>query len=120
MATSYNPPLPPEVLRQQVAPISPVAQFAAQGGPEAAPQATDTSAFLEDRLMQTLAIFKEMAVAISTDKPGLLPLMKVMIEAGSTMLDAVRVPGDSPTPDADAVPAQMPQGATPSQAVTMG
>ncbi len=122
MATSYNPPLPPQ-LRQQVAPQPAVMQYAQQGGGAIGvgqPQ-FEADAFLKERLSQVATLLKEVSDVLAVSKPSLMPVLQVMLEAGSSMMKGIEAGApEGAGPGGAQIQAQVPQPNDQAGAVTMG
>lgn len=122
MATSYNPPLPPQ-LRQQAAPQNPVMQYAQGNGGAAGagPEQFSADAFLQERLSQVASLMKEIADVLAVSKPSLMPILQVMVEAGSSMMKGIQANApEGAAPNGDQIQAQMQQPTDQAGAVSMG
>src|SRR5574343_1806317 len=106
MATSYNPPLPPQ-LQQQAAP-NPVMQYAQMtgGATGAGTPQFQADAFLQERLSQVATILKEVADVLAVSKPSMMPILQVMLEAGASMMKGIEAGApEGAAPGASQIPA---------------
>lgn len=116
------PPLPPDVVAQQMP--APLRFMQAAGG--AVPQANsgqqfDPNAYVADQLSQVAALLKNVAQVLVTEKPALMPILQHMVQAGSALMNELTAGQgkDGPAPGQGDVNPQMPQPSGSAGAVSM-
>lgn len=119
--TSQNPPLPPDITKQQ-APPDPTAQgmaFAGNIGAAQGQAAFDVSAFLQATLTEIAVKLGQVGKVIQVSKPDLMPYLEVMSKAGSALMDEV-MPQQQPGPNGQDVLMQNPDPKGAPGSVSMG
>lgn len=111
MTSPVNPPLPPSVLQQQIGPdLQGLARMSGAG------QQFSGVDFLFQRLTEIASLLKDVADVLAVTKPSMMPILEVMINAGSSLMNEVQgmAPAAQPSPGQEQINAQMaqpPQGA---------
>lgn len=116
------PPTAPHVAAQ-MAPPSAVAQYV--GGLAGMPSPVDSfnpSEFALMRLAEAAQALDEVAKVLAIHKPAMLGILKVMVEAGSTLMSELQadVPVSQPAPGQNALPPAEAQPTTGVQSISMG
>lgn len=92
------PPTPPEIAGQQ----GPVSSYAANFNGGGASAIQQSPLLLVQGKLQEIAVnLRDVAKVLSMSKPGLLPVLQKMVEAGSMLMDEVQktlpqIPGGGP------------------------
>lgn len=120
MATSFAPPLPPDVVRQQQQAVPPAVRFMQNAGAmQAMEPEVDPSALIKDRMTQVVTLLKEVSNLVTNFKPAAAPYLQMVAKAGSEFMRKIEE-GDQPSPPSSMQQAQMPSAPDQAGAVSMG
>ena len=117
--TSQNPPLPPDITKQQADPSAQGMAFAGNIGAAQGQAQFDVSAFLQASLTEVAVKLGQVGKVLQTTKPELLPYLEVMSKAGSALMSEV-TPQQQPGPAGQDVLPQNPDPKGAPGSVSMG
>lgn len=113
MASMAAPPLPPDVVRQQMPPAMQFMQNAGAASQNAM-QSFNGLAMAKERLQQIVALLKDVADVIVIERPALVKHLQIMAQAGSAIMSEIEANQPSEAPQA-----QMPNPQDAAGAVSM-
>jgi hypothetical protein len=94
-AMSASPPLPPDVLQQQVPPAM---QFMQRAGAGQAMQQFSALDMVKGNLMQIISLLKEVGEVLVIERPALMKHLQIMAQAGSAIMNELQAGSPEDTP----------------------